>query len=249
MTPRVPPQYFRRDEPHSSLAGSRQPRLVRPSESLCTRPWSPNVHVFREAALKPIKLDDGLTLWAPPTSRQPNTDNFLDGFCVDAQEQHIARSMVLRARGSTSKGRGRRPNAPFEAAQIERSGLTHAFSGTITSRRMRSITPTRATREPLAFGEDGDRGPGESPRSDRTARSHGNAGGSPRRPYTISNSTSAAARPGRPFANGSHRKLMGSQAYFGSRSAATSNRRSTSTRGTCDRSSHDSTRCRSASAP
>jgi DNA repair exonuclease SbcCD nuclease subunit len=119
--------------------------------------WSPNVRIFRQTALEPETLADGLTVWGAAHVAPVGTRGFLDGFRVDRGGVHLAlfhgseRSHVQWAAGSHD------PFAPFTQPQIAQAGLHHALVG-------HYHTPVDADRltypgnpEPLTFGETGER--------------------------------------------------------------------------------------------
>ena len=122
-------------------------------------PWSANVRVFTEAALQPAELGDGLTLWGAAHLAPANTDNFLDGFRVAGAGTHLALFHGAERSWFLEQGEGKAPHAPFDAEQIERSGLTHAFLGHYHRPKDAEHHTYPGNPEPLAFGEDGDRGP------------------------------------------------------------------------------------------
>ena len=105
--------------------------------------WSPNVHVFREPRLEPVNLADGLTLWGAAHCAPASTGNFFDGF---------------RPAGLAEQGSAKQPHAPFDAQDIERAGLTHAFLGHYHRPRDAARHTYPGNPDPLAFGEDGERG-------------------------------------------------------------------------------------------
>lgn len=120
--------------------------------------WSPNVHIFQEAELRPVSLADGLTLWGAAHRAPANTDGFLDGFVVDRSGVHVALFHGSEMGFFGGQEEGKQPHAPFRAVQIEEAGFHHAFLGHFH-------TPYDAARytypgnpEPLSFGETGIRG-------------------------------------------------------------------------------------------
>src|SRR5689334_18689288 len=52
--------------------------------------WTSNVHVFTEARLTPVTLDDGLTLWGAAHRSPASTDGFLDGFSAGRDGVNLA---------------------------------------------------------------------------------------------------------------------------------------------------------------
>ncbi len=120
--------------------------------------WPPNVHVFRADRLEPATLADGLTLWGAAHRAPANTDGFLREFKLDRGGLHLALFHGSERSRLPWQGTGKVAHAPFDAADLERAGLHHAFLG-------HYHLPVDAERytypgnpEPLSFGEDGERG-------------------------------------------------------------------------------------------
>jgi exonuclease SbcD len=120
--------------------------------------WSPNVHIFEHARLEPVPLSDGLTLWGAAHCAPANTDGFLDGFIVDRGGVHLAIFHGSERNWLLQEGEGKLPHAPFDAEQIGRAGLHHVFLGHYHRPRDAKRHTYPGNPEPLAFGEDGDRG-------------------------------------------------------------------------------------------
>lgn len=120
--------------------------------------WSPNVHVFREASLRPVELDDGLTLWGGAHLAPANTDNFLDGFHAEGSGVHLALFHGAERSWFTEQGSGKQPHAPFDAWQIETAFLHHAFLGHYHRPKDAERHTYPGNPDPLEFGEDGERG-------------------------------------------------------------------------------------------
>jgi exonuclease SbcD len=120
--------------------------------------WTPNVHIFTEDRLVPVRLEDGITLWGAAHRAPANTDGFLDGFRVEGEGVHLALFHGSERSWFNEQGGGKAPHGPFEAWQIEAAGLQHAFLG----HYHRPLDAERHTYpgnpEPLTFGEDGPRG-------------------------------------------------------------------------------------------
>ena len=91
--------------------------------------WSANVHVFSEPRLQPVNLADGLTLWGAAHCAPANTGNFFDGFLADGPGVHVALCHAAERTALAAQGGDKQPHAPFDAADIERAGLAHAFLG------------------------------------------------------------------------------------------------------------------------
>jgi len=120
--------------------------------------WSPNVHIFAEDALQPVTLRDGLTLWGAAHLAPANTANFFAGFRPDRGGIHVA---VVHASERTAlpwQETGKQPHAPFEAAELEEGGLSHAFLGHYHVPRDAKRHTYPGNPDPLEFGEAGERG-------------------------------------------------------------------------------------------
>ncbi len=120
--------------------------------------WSKNVHVFREARLCKVDLNDGLWLWGAAHLGPANTGNFLDGFKVEPSGIHIALFHGAESSWLNEQGGGKQPHAPFDARDIETAGLAHAFLGHYHRPRDAQFYTYPGNPDPLAFGEDGQRG-------------------------------------------------------------------------------------------
>lgn len=120
--------------------------------------WSPNVRVFREPRLEPVNLGDGLTLWGAAHCAPANTGNFFDGFRADGPGVHVAVCHAAERTGLAEQGGDKQPHAPFDAQDIERAGLAHAFLGHYHRPRDAARHTYPGNPDPLAFGEDGERG-------------------------------------------------------------------------------------------
>ena len=120
--------------------------------------WSPNVHVFTEPELRPERLDNHLTLWGGAHCAPANTGNFLRGFRAEGSGAHIALFHGSERAWFAAQGNDKQPHAPFDAAEIETAGLLHAFLGHYHRPRDAQRHTYPGNPEPLAFGEDGERG-------------------------------------------------------------------------------------------
>ena len=120
--------------------------------------WSPNVHVFGEPRLNPVQLADGLTLWGAAHCAPANTGNFFDGFRAHGPGVHVALCHAAERTGLSVQGGDKQPHAPFDAGDIERAGLAHAFLGHYHRPRDAARHTYPGNPDPLAFGEDGERG-------------------------------------------------------------------------------------------
>jgi DNA repair protein SbcD/Mre11 len=120
--------------------------------------WSSNVHVFLEDRLTPVPLQDGLTLWGAAHRAPARTLGFLDDFRVDRAGVHLALLHGSERGGLPAAEAGLQPHAPFEAAQIEQSGLHHLLVGHYHRPRDAERYTYPGNPDFLAFGEDGERG-------------------------------------------------------------------------------------------
>lgn len=120
--------------------------------------WSPNVHTFGESRLTPFALADGLTLWGAAHHAPANTDSFLDRFRVDRGGVNLALFHGSERHWLAQQESGKVAHAPFDAADIERAGLSHAFVGHFHTPRDAAHHTYPGNPEPLSFGEAGERG-------------------------------------------------------------------------------------------
>ena len=120
--------------------------------------WSPNVHVFTEPRLQPVRIDVDLTVWGGAHCVPANTGNFLDGFRADGPGAHIALFHGSERSWLSAQGNDKQPHAPFDASEIETAGLEHAFLGHYHRPRDADQHTYPGNPEPLAFGEEGERG-------------------------------------------------------------------------------------------
>ncbi len=120
--------------------------------------WSPNVHVFREPRLEPAGVGNGLTLWGAAHCAPANTGNFFEEFVAEGPGLHVALCHAAERTGLAEQGSDKRPHAPFDAQDIEHAGLQHAFLGHYHRPRDAARHTYPGNPDPLAFGEDGERG-------------------------------------------------------------------------------------------
>lgn len=120
--------------------------------------WSPNVHVFTENRLRPVELEDGLTLWGAAHLVPANTPNLLEGFHTDRGSVNLALFHGSERAWFLEQEEGKAPHAPFDAADIERAGIDHALLGHFHRPKMAELFTYPGNPDPLSFGEDGDRG-------------------------------------------------------------------------------------------
>lgn len=120
--------------------------------------WTDNVHVFRDPRLTPVTLTDGLTLWGAAHCAPTGTEGFLSDFRVDRSGVHLGLFHGSERSWLTEQGNGKSLHAPFDAEEITRSGLRHAFVGHYHRPRDVETHTYPGNPDPLAFGEDGERG-------------------------------------------------------------------------------------------
>ena len=120
--------------------------------------WSDNVHVFSESRLRPVEIDDGLTLWGAAHTSPANTPGFLDNFRVDRGGVNLALFHGSERGWFTEQGEGKALHAPFDAEQIARAGIDHAFLGHFHHPKDDPHFTYPGNPAPLSFGEDGERG-------------------------------------------------------------------------------------------
>ncbi len=129
-----------------------------PRNAYAAEPWSPNVHIFNEPQLTPYPLEDGLTLWGAAHCAPAGTESFLNAFHVDRGGVHLALFHGSERNALLEQGEGKLPHAPFEAGDIERSGIHHAFLGHYHRRKYHQWFTYPGNPNPIGFGEDSDRG-------------------------------------------------------------------------------------------
>ena len=121
--------------------------------------WTPNVRVFDAAALTPVPLADGFTLWGAGHEAPANTRGFLDGFRVDRGGVHVALFHGSEQHGFLlQQDEGKVPHAPFRAEQIPQAGLHHALLGHFHTPTEGPAHTYPGNPDPLTFGETGQRG-------------------------------------------------------------------------------------------
>ncbi len=128
--------------------------------------WSPNVHIFRGESFEAVELTEGVVLWGFAHHRPADTPPpFAGGFTVDgaAGDLHLGlfhgserASFELEVDEKTQAEKGR--HAPFDAAEIEASGLAHAFVGHYHRPKAGDWHTYPGNPQPLTFGEQGERG-------------------------------------------------------------------------------------------
>jgi DNA repair exonuclease SbcCD nuclease subunit len=120
--------------------------------------WSPNVNLFTEDRLTPAGLADGLTLWGAAHRAPANTDGFFATFRPDRGGIHLALAHASERGFLAQQGSGKLPHAPFDAGELEASGLAHAFLGHFHVPRDADRYTYPGNPDPLEFGETGERG-------------------------------------------------------------------------------------------
>jgi DNA repair protein SbcD/Mre11 len=120
--------------------------------------WSPNVHVFDNRRLLPVTIADGLTLWGGAHLAPAGAPDFLEGFSVDRSGVHLALFHGAEVRFAGFEEPGKQPHAPFQAEEIEASGLHFVFLGHYHAPRDEKRFTYPGNPEPLTFGESGKRG-------------------------------------------------------------------------------------------
>ncbi|HEY7738537.1 MAG TPA: metallophosphoesterase [Candidatus Limnocylindria bacterium] len=129
-----------------------------PQSPYAVTAWSPNVHVFTEAALRPVALEAGVTLWGAAHRAPANTDGFFAGFRVDQPGIHLAVAHASERSWLDAQESGKTPHAPFDAAEIAAAGLSHAFLGHFHLPKDAERHTYPGNPDPLEFGEVGERG-------------------------------------------------------------------------------------------
>lgn len=128
-------------------------------ESLYRRAdFTDNVHVFTDDRLTAVEMDDGLTLWGAAHRAPMGTGSFLRDFTVDGEGVHLALFHGSERGALVWQGDDKLPHAPFSAGDIEASGLAHAFLGHFHRPEDADLFTYPGNPDPLAFGEDGERG-------------------------------------------------------------------------------------------
>ncbi|MCY3930241.1 MAG: metallophosphoesterase [Acidobacteria bacterium] len=120
--------------------------------------WSSNVHVFREPRMTRVTLRSGLTLWGAAHNKPAGTANLLSNFRTAGDGVHLALFHGAERGWFDEQGEGKALHAPFDAAEIERSGLHYAFLGHYHKPRDRDRHSYPGNPECLSFGEEGKRG-------------------------------------------------------------------------------------------
>ncbi len=120
--------------------------------------WPRQVVVFSEDRLRPFALAEGFTVWGAGHCAPANTDGFLDGFRVDRGGVSVALFHGSERGGFGRQESGKVPHAPFTADQVAACGLSHALVGHFHRPTLGRWHTYPGNPEPLAFGEQGERG-------------------------------------------------------------------------------------------
>lgn len=120
--------------------------------------WSPNVHLFSEGALTPVGLADGLTLWGAAHRAPASTGSFFAEFKPDRGGIHLALAHASERSALPFQESGKELHAPFDAAELEEAGISHAFLGHYHVARDRDRYTYPGNPDPLTFGESQGRG-------------------------------------------------------------------------------------------
>lgn len=129
-----------------------------PESLYASTAWSANVHVFKESRFQPVELARGLTLWGAAHMASRGTEGFLNGFRVDRDGIHLALFHGAERGWFSEQEEGKALHAPFDAREISEAGFHHAFLGHYHRSRDAERFTYPGNPEPLAFGEDGERG-------------------------------------------------------------------------------------------
>jgi len=120
--------------------------------------WTPNVRVFTEDHLVPVELAPGLRLWGAAHCAPANTPDFFAGFCAEGTAVNLVLAHASERGLIASEARGKLPHAPFEADELERTGINLALLGHYHRPRDEVRFSYPGNPDPLEFGEDGERG-------------------------------------------------------------------------------------------
>ncbi|MDX1645261.1 MAG: metallophosphoesterase [Thermoanaerobaculia bacterium] len=123
--------------------------------------WSPNVHLFRREAFEPVELTEGVVLWGFAHQRPADTPPpFAAGFAVDAAagDLHLGLFHGSERASFELEVADKAQHAPFDAAEIQASGLAHAFVGHYHRPKAGDWHTYPGNPQPLTFGESGERG-------------------------------------------------------------------------------------------
>jgi len=132
-----------------------------PRSPYATVAWPPNVHLFTETTLTPVSLADGVTVWGAAHRAPANTDGFFADFRPDRGGIHLALAHASERGALGWQDPGKQPHAPFDAGELDASGIQHAFLGHFHLPRDAAHYTYPGNPDPLEFGErdgrDGER--------------------------------------------------------------------------------------------
>jgi DNA repair exonuclease SbcCD nuclease subunit len=129
-----------------------------PQSPYAVTAWSPNVHVFTEAAFQPVTLEDGVTLWGAAHRAPANTDDFFAATRLSGAGVHLALAHASERSWLAEQEGGKQPHAPFDAEEIAAAGFSHAFLGHFHVPKDAERHTYPGNPDPLEFGETGNRG-------------------------------------------------------------------------------------------
>jgi DNA repair protein SbcD/Mre11 len=120
--------------------------------------WPDNVHVFAEAALAPVELEDGLALWGLAHREPAWLGNPLAGDHAPSEGVHLA---LFHGSELGTRPEGKAIHGPFRADQVREQGYRAGLCGHYHRRRVDEASGLiyPGTPEPLTFDESGVRGP------------------------------------------------------------------------------------------
>lgn len=119
--------------------------------------WSENVHVFDCPRFTCRTLEDGFFVWGAAFTEPRRTRGFFDESFIDREGVHVG--LFHGAETSSLPFQGRKePYAPFTHADVERSGLLHAFVGHYHRSELGAWHTYPGNPDPLTYGEEGERG-------------------------------------------------------------------------------------------
>jgi exonuclease SbcD len=143
-------------------AGNHDPLL--PGSLYLRAAWPDNVHVFRGDRLEPLRLSESVTVWGLGHREPAWTGDPLDDGPQGAEARRrdpAAHLALFHGAETGSRPAGKGVHGPFAAAEIRAGGFSLALCGHYHSRRVDTelglVYP--GSPEPLAFDEDGPRGP------------------------------------------------------------------------------------------
>ncbi|MFO0749481.1 MAG: DNA repair exonuclease [Myxococcota bacterium] len=133
---------------------------VGPRTAWLTHDWPANVHVFLEARLAPLELAPGLVLWGAGHDRPRGTADLLQSLIrrpADSGALNLALFHGSERASFPIQGRDKEAHAPFDAADLPRTGLAHALLGHFHVPADGPHHTYPGNPDPLQFGETGRR--------------------------------------------------------------------------------------------